>query len=133
MLYFLFCLFHIAVCAALIFFILIQSNKGMGLGGAFGSVGGDSVFGSSGSINILMKITIILGIIFATSSVALTMIKPPNPRGVMDQNPGTTSIQELIEASKAETANVELPAGDGMTGQPAGQPGEQPANQEPPQ
>ncbi len=112
MLYFLFCLFHVAVCAALIFFILIQSNKGMGLGGAFGSVGGDSVFGSASGMNILMKITIGLGIIFATSSIALTMIKPPNPQGIMAGDTGSTSVQELINTSKAGAGDVELPQGE---------------------
>ena len=78
MFYVLVCLLYIVICVALIFFILIQSNKGMGLSGAFGAVGGsDSVFGSSGSLNVIIKITISLGVIFGLFSLALSIYPPP--------------------------------------------------------
>jgi len=77
-LYVLLCLVHIVICVALVFFILIQSNKGMGLSGAFGAVGGsDSIFGSSGSLNMLVKISLTLSVLFALTSLALTVFPPP--------------------------------------------------------
>ncbi len=114
MLYFLLCLVHVAVCVLLIFFVLIQSNKGMGLSGAFGAVGGDSVFGSSSSINILVKITIILGIIFATSSITLSVVPPPSPGGVITEETTSTSVSDLIETSKTAGQEAPVPAGEEM-------------------
>lgn len=100
MLYYLFAFIHVIVCFALIFFVLIQSNKGMGLAGAFGSVGGGESLFSSGGLNILIKITIGLGVIFAVTSLSLTMVRPPASGGsLIDQAEGTVgvSLSELIQ------------------------------------
>jgi len=110
MLFYLLALVYIVICVALIFFVLIQSNKGMGLSGAFGAMGaGDSVFGSSGGMNVLIKITIGLSLVFAVTTVALTVITPPTRTGgIIDKEyadrPQSTS--DLIDQSQAAgTAN----------------------------
>ena len=78
MLHLLMSFIHIAVCVLMIFFILIQSNKGMGLSGAFGAVGaGENFLSTSGAFNILVKITTALALIFCILSVGLSYFPPP--------------------------------------------------------
>lgn len=102
MFYYFLALIHIFVCVVLVFFILIQSNKGMGLSGAFGSMGaGDSVFGASGSFNILVKITIGLAIIFTLSNIIMNIVQPPSAmeRSIMMREQATAtggSLSEII-------------------------------------
>jgi len=122
MLYYLLCLLHFAISIALIFFILLQANKGLGLSGAFGSFGGsDSVFSSSGSMNILVKITIGLAITFALTSILLTIVLPPSgARSIMsvsaEQQSGQ-SVQDLVKQSQAAKENAAVPApGAGAAG-----------------
>ncbi len=109
MFYYLFALIYIAICVALIFFILIQSNKGMGLSGAFGAMGaGDSVFGSSGGMNVMIKITIGLSVVFALSTLALTVFPPPSRSGgIIEQQYSNRpqSTADLVNQSQTSGAN----------------------------
>lgn len=110
---------HIVVCIVLVFFILIQSNKGMGLAGAFGSVGAsDSVFGAStGGFNIMVKITIGLSLIFTFTCCSLSFIphgsSTTTSTSVVDKAEEAGSIKDLINASKAGAGaqNAQLPSG----------------------
>lgn len=115
MLYYLLSVIHLFLCIVLIFFILIQNSKGMGLSGAFGAAGGsDSVFGSSGGINILMKITIGLAIIFTLSSIALNMIGPPDTRSLVGETVEEGgSLTEMVEQQPSEEPAQQAPAGEG--------------------
>ncbi len=121
--FYLLSIIQIFICVALIFFVLIQSNKGMGLAGAFGSVGGaDSVF-ASGGMNILVKITLGLAIVFALNSLALTIITPPGGQRSLledDANLVGPTLNELVEQSQ-EGVDTTLPAQGGDTEQPAPQ------------
>jgi preprotein translocase subunit SecG len=107
-------LVHIVVCIALVFFILIQSNKGMGLSGAFGAAGAsDSVFGAAGGLNVLIKITLGLCVVFVFTCSALSFVKPAmNTSGsVVDTAVQTGSIQDLVNTSRAVEGDAQLPAG----------------------
>jgi len=126
MLYFFLDFLYVVICIALIFFILIQSNKGMGLSGAFGAVGGsDSVFGASGSMNVLMKITITLAVIFALMSITLSLVPPPRQSAsIVEQSVGGAaagSLSDLVKQSNQKTEDVKIPAG----GEPPAQPEQQ--------
>lgn len=115
MFYYLLVLIHIVICVALIFFVLIQSNKGMGLSGAFGAMGaGDSVFGSSGGMNILIKITIGLCLAFTLSTVTLTVVQPPARSGggiIAEEAAGRPqSTSDLIDQTKAAGDKTTIPA-----------------------
>ncbi|MDP8244115.1 MAG: preprotein translocase subunit SecG [Candidatus Hinthialibacter antarcticus] len=121
--FYLLSLLQLFVCVALIFFVLIQSNKGMGLAGAFGSVGGsDSVF-ASGGMNILVKITIGLAVVFALNSLALTIITPPGgQRSLLDDDANIVgpALSELVEQSQSG-GETTLPAQGGDVEQAAPQ------------
>ena len=132
-LYYLMVLFYVVVCVGLIFFILIQSNKGMGLSGAFGAMGAsDSVFGSSGGINIVMKITIGLVVVYTLTTLTLSVVPPPaRTGGIIEQETleRPLPVSEMIDQSQAGGASVDLPAaGEAGT---AAQPGQVPAGQAP--
>lgn len=114
MFYYLLVFIHLLICVALCFFVLIQSNKGMGLSGAFGAMGaGDSVFGSSGGLNILMKITIALSLLFTVSTVALTVVTPPSREGGIiagEYANRPQSTNDLINQTQAAGNTKEVPA-----------------------
>ncbi len=76
------------ICSCLLIgVILLQKSKGEGLGLAFGSHMGESLFGARAS-NVLVKVTLWLGIIFLATTTALAIIYSHShqrtlmPRGV---------------------------------------------------
>jgi len=113
MLYYILALIHVAVAVALIFFVLVQSNKGMGLSGAFGSMGaGENIFSSSGGMNVMIKITIGLCIVFVLTTFSLGVFPPGvETGGIMDKAASNQpqAISDLINQSQATDANAEAP------------------------
>jgi len=90
----------------LIVIILLQRSKNEGLGLAFGSQMGESLFGAQAG-NVLVKATIWLGIIFMVNTTVLAKI----------YSKGTS--QSLISESAPIERQIPAPA-------PAGQPANQP-------
>ncbi|MBT4760631.1 MAG: preprotein translocase subunit SecG [Bdellovibrionaceae bacterium] len=64
-------IFHVIVAVALIIFVLLQDAKG-GAMGVFGGGGSQSVFGSSGGADFLVKVTRVIAIVFGLTCLALT-------------------------------------------------------------
>lgn len=63
-----------AACSlALIGLILLQKSKNEGLGLAFGSGGGDSLFGARAG-NVLTKATVVIGCVFLLNTLILGML-----------------------------------------------------------
>lgn len=60
--------------------ILLQKSKGEGLGMAFGAEMGESIFGARAS-NVLVKITVWLGVIFLLNTVILATLYSNRSRG----------------------------------------------------
>lgn len=59
---------HVLAAAAVIGLVLLQHGKGADMGAAFGSGASGSLFGVSGSSNLLSKLTaIFISVFFATS------------------------------------------------------------------
>lgn len=73
MIYF-FTALHVIICLVLIGIILLQPGSGADLAGAFGGQGSQTAFGPRGTVNILTKVTTWLAIIFAVTSVSLTVL-----------------------------------------------------------
>ena len=64
----------VVVCLLLILVILIQQGKGgIGLGGSFG--GAQVLFGGSGGQDLFQKTTWVLGVIFMSGALMLTLMK----------------------------------------------------------
>ena len=73
MIYF-FTVIHVVVCFVLIGIILLQPSKGADLAGAFGGQGSQTAFGPRGTVNVLTKVTTWAAIIFAITSISLTVL-----------------------------------------------------------
>ncbi len=61
---------HVLVCIALILIVLLQAGKGAEMGAAFGGAS-QTVFGSSGAVGFLTKLTTIAAIVFMVTSLIL--------------------------------------------------------------
>ncbi|MGO8720939.1 MAG: preprotein translocase subunit SecG [Acidobacteriaceae bacterium] len=71
---YLFTVLHVVVCFVLIGIILLQPGKGADLAGAFGGQGSQTAFGPRGTVNLLTKVTTWAAIIFAITSISLTVL-----------------------------------------------------------
>lgn len=64
---------HTLVCLGLVAAILLHSGRGTGLSSSFGG-GGPSAFGGTGAIEKnLDRITVILSLVFAVTSITLAL------------------------------------------------------------
>jgi preprotein translocase subunit SecG len=83
---------HLIVAMALIFVVLLQRSEGgaLGMGGGGSGLGG--LFSPRGAANTLTRTTIILGVLFFASSMALTMLTlgARTPTSILAP-PGTTA------------------------------------------
>lgn len=62
---------HIAISVLLVLIILLQPSKSGDIGSMFGGGSSESVFGSSGAMPFLVKMTRLLGLIFVITSLFL--------------------------------------------------------------
>lgn len=99
MIYF-FTILHIIVCFVLIGIILLQPGKGADLAGAFGGQGSQTAFGPRGTANLLTKITAWAAIVFALTSISLTVLVARRSTG--------RSVLNGIQSSS--TQNTSTPA-----------------------
>jgi len=96
-----FCLVvHIIVSVLLIFIVLMQSSKGDGLAGAFGSGGGQAIFGARTG-DVLTKATTVLAIIFMVTSISLAFLTARKSSSVMKNLKPT---QQMPLAPQADTS-----------------------------
>jgi preprotein translocase subunit SecG len=65
---------HILAAAAVIGLVLLQHGKGADMGAAFGSGASGSLFGVSGSSNVLSKLTAIFVAVFFVTSMTLAYL-----------------------------------------------------------
>ena len=61
---------HVFVCFALILIVLVQAGKGAEMGAAFGG-SSQTIFGSSGAMGFLTKLTTVAAVIFMITSLVL--------------------------------------------------------------
>jgi preprotein translocase subunit SecG len=84
---------HLLVAVALIFVVLLQRSEGgaLGMGGGGSGLGG--LFSPRGAANTLTKTTIILGVVFFTTSMTLTILALGGRQSntVLPQAPGQTA------------------------------------------
>lgn len=114
---------HIIVAVCLIISVLMQSSKGEGLAGAFG--GGtfsSTVFGGRGAATFLARATAVLALVFALTSVGLTMSKPSAvTQSAVQKAAGTIPMpQQQSPVNVQQGADAQPPATQpAQTGQPA--------------
>lgn len=95
---------HVLVSFILILVVLLQPGKGGDLGSIFGGGTSDSIFGSSGAVPFLSKVTRVLAVLFFISSLSLGYFAV---RGV-----GSSVVTDTAPSVFEETAPVEGTADD---------------------
>ena len=108
----LFIVIEVVCCLLLTGIILLQKSKSEGLGMAFGSGMGESLFGARAG-NVLSKATVILGLIFLVNTVVLGVMFSHAEKSLVDQagappisqpevGPPTTDVEPAPDAAKPE-------------------------------
>ena len=64
---------HVVACVLLILVVLVQPDRGDGMAGAFGGMGGSVAFGVK-TLDVLWKITVGLAAAFMLTALALTYL-----------------------------------------------------------
>lgn len=77
---------HLVVAFILISLVLLQDTKSSSVGGAFGG-GSSSVFGATGAATLAQKLTRWTAVIFAITSVALSIFASRSHKSVFDSTP----------------------------------------------
>lgn len=67
---------HFIITLGLIIVVLMQADKGSGLSGAFGGGASQTIFGSTGGIDFIGKVTTALAILFMLTSLGLCILVP---------------------------------------------------------
>ncbi len=62
---------HCAACLLLILLVMLQPDRGDGMAGAFGGMGGSVAFGVK-TLDVLWKVTIVVAAVFMLTALALT-------------------------------------------------------------
>jgi preprotein translocase subunit SecG len=75
---------HLLVALAIIGLIMLQQGKGADMGASFGAGASQTLFGSSGSGNVLTKATAWLVVLFFASSFGLALIATQKTAPVED-------------------------------------------------
>jgi len=80
---------HILVCVALVMIVLLQAGKGAEMGAAFGGAS-QTIFGSSGAMGFMTKLTTVAAIIFMFTSLVLAFSSARRASSVMRERPAQT-------------------------------------------
>jgi preprotein translocase subunit SecG len=98
---------HVIAAIAITGLVLIQQGKGADMGASFGSGASQTVFGSSGSGNVLSKSTTIMAVLFFVTSLGLA---------VLARQQADLSIEDsgLIENLDEILTQVSIPTGDDL-------------------
>lgn len=98
---------HLLIAVAIIGLIMLQQGKGADMGASFGAGASQTLFGSSGSGNVLTKATAWLVVLFFASSFSLALLV--NKRSVVADELDL-AIPAAVE--KKSAAEEELPVLD---------------------
>lgn len=101
---------HILAAAAVIGLVLLQHGKGADMGAAFGSGASGSLFGVSGSSNVLSKLTAVFVAIFFVTSLTLAYLashRSANGSVVKATAVPTTQVNPAADAVKTEAPATE--------------------------
>lgn len=97
---------HVLVAILLIFFVLLQDSKGGAMGMLGGGGGGNTVFGASGTVNVLVKITRWTAIVFALTCIGLTvLIAGRENASVMSDAPAAAPVEQFEAIQKPEKSS----------------------------
>lgn len=115
-----FSIIHIITALLLIVLVLIQDSKGGGALGIGGSSGSNSLLGATGAQTLAAKLTRIAAIIFALTSISLSVISGKTSKSVLDgavlPTPPAATATTTAEGAAAAAGTTETAP---VTAQPA--------------
>ena len=100
---------HVIVCFALILIVLLQAGKGAEMGAAFGGAS-QTIFGSSGAVGFLTKLTTIAAVVFMVTSLLLAFTSSRRASSIMKGSPVQTAPAETQQVPAQPQAPVPEPA-----------------------
>ena len=93
---------HVIACLGLILIVLLQTGKGANVGAAFGG-SSQTVFGSSGAVTFLAKITTLVAVLFMLTSLSLAFFaQNRGPESVMQNVVPTTQQSDAAPAAPSQ-------------------------------
>lgn len=101
---------HILVALILIGLVLIQDSKGggaLGMGGGGG--GSNSVLGATGASTLAAKMTRIAAIIFALTSIGLSVLSSQHSKSILDKLPAASAVPTAPATTTPETPAAAAP------------------------
>ena len=96
---------HVIVCFALILIVLLQAGKGAEMGAAFGGAS-QTIFGSSGAVGFLTKLTTVAAVVFMVTSLLLAFTSSKRASSVMSGS----STQSAPAQPKQAPVQPQVPA-----------------------
>ena len=93
---------HVLTALTLIALVLVQDSKSDGLGGAFGGGGSNSILGATGASTLAQKLTRGAAIVFAITSLSLTMISNKKS-SVVENLPAAAAAAPATDSSATTT------------------------------
>jgi len=88
---------HVIVCFALILIVLLQAGKGAEMGAAFGGAS-QTIFGSTGAMGFLSKLTTVAAVIFMITSLLLAFTSTQKASSVIKEGPAQSAPSETQPA-----------------------------------
>ncbi|GAB5501249.1 MAG: preprotein translocase subunit SecG [Pseudohongiellaceae bacterium] len=98
---------HVIVAIAIVGLVLLQQGKGADAGASFGAGSSQTVFGSSGSGNFLVKATTIAATIFFVTSLSLAIFARSQAGGSTTQ--GMPVVNEELIQEQQNSAQSDVP------------------------
>lgn len=98
---------HVIVAIAIVGLVLLQQGKGADAGASFGAGSSQTVFGSSGSGNFLVKATTIAATIFFVTSLSLAIFARSQTGGSTSQ--GMPVVNEELIQEQQNNAQSDVP------------------------
>jgi len=98
---------HVIVAIAIVGLVLLQQGKGADAGASFGAGSSQTVFGSSGSGNFLVKATTIAATIFFVTSLSLAIFARGQAGGSAAQ--GMPVVNEALIEEQQNDAPSDVP------------------------
>lgn len=109
---------HILICVFLIVLVLLQPGKGGDLGSVFGGGSSESLFGSSGAMPFLAKLTRLFAVIFVITSLSLGYFSVRSIKSTVIND--TPSVEESVPVSgdtQGENSSDQVESESGLTNQ----------------
>ena len=103
---------HVIAAIAITGLVLIQQGKGADMGASFGSGASQTLFGSSGSGNVLTKSTSIMATIFFVTSLGLAVIARQQASLGVDNSGLIQNLDEIAVQAQAPAQIEDIPVVD---------------------